>query len=112
MKFNGFEVHEEACVLEPDYLNVAIVGSHNGSLVYSYEALIDAYLSSDSEWAYDEVVEFVNFNTLRGVAYMGAYAPYIVSEMFEEIDAEDETFIELNGTRLMVLEGPLSAHAL
>ena len=111
MQFNGVEVHDEACVLEPDFLDKAILGSYKGCLVYSYEALVEAYQSSEDGWDYDEAVEFVNFNTLRGVAYMGPRAPYIVSEMFEEDILEDETIIELNGTRLMVLEGPLELHA-
>ncbi len=80
--------------LEPqDNFNEAIVGfdEKQNRLIYSYEKIVDVYaemfLEEDKTHpndemalhvAYDNAVEWVDFNTLRAIPYMGKYRPIIV----------------------------------
>ena len=72
--------------------------SDEGSvLVYSYEKLVEETAKdcadkpevSESDWI--DAVEFVNYNTIRGIAYMGDRRPlgvYDTIDLTEEWDTE------------------------
>jgi len=84
-------------VLEPQNdFNKAIVGfdEKQNRLIYSYEKIIDVHTEmfiekdeTDPNVAYDNAVEWVDFNTLRAIPYMGKYRPIIV---FNNDDNERE----------------------
>jgi hypothetical protein len=90
-------------VLEPQNdFNKAIVGfdEKQNRLIYSYEKIIDVHTEMFIEKdetdpndemslhvAYDNAVEWVDFNTLRAIPYMGKYRPIIV---FNNDDNERE----------------------
>jgi hypothetical protein len=112
-----------AVVLDPDTWDAAILGVHtnqHGEVVAVYdenvivELLLREILDStegphDEEAendAYDEASEYLQFNTIRALPYMGARAPVLVSELFEdaeefEVDEEREV-IEIGGKRWLV----------
>lgn len=70
-------IGEETVVLEPEYLDNAIIGiSDDNRLIYGYEQLIDCF-SKNEDMTYEEAIEWVDYNTLRALPYMGAKAPII-----------------------------------
>tara|TARA_R110001592_G_scaffold142674_3_gene364896 strand:+ start:5451 stop:5783 length:333 start_codon:yes stop_codon:yes gene_type:complete len=86
-------------ILEPqDDFNKAVVGydEKQNRLIYDYEKIVEAIAESfldeerSLESAYNDALEWVNFNTLRSVPYMGKYRPIIISW-----DYDTETHEEL-----------------
>lgn len=68
---------QETIVLEPEYFDNAIIGiTDEGRLIYSYDKLIEAYSNGES-CEYEEAVEWVDYNTLRAIPYMGSMAPIV-----------------------------------
>ena len=56
-------------------------------LVYSYEAIVEAVVADSlSEDAYSEALEYVEYNTIRGIEYMGDRRPLVV---YREFDLEE-----------------------
>lgn len=119
------ELLDGAMLFDPDSLDAAIVGvqalaSGECVAVYNYKAIVDQYLrdggsSLEDEDARLEVEEFVDFNTLRAVPYMGERSPIIVSEVRkdeppDEIDPDDPpVYLTLQDKKWLVVE---SAHDL
>lgn len=75
------EMDEGTVFLEPEWLDEAIVGYANVNghdvLAYGYSALITAFMKHD-DMDYETAVEWVDYNTLRALPYMGAQAPIVV----------------------------------
>jgi hypothetical protein len=72
-------------LLEPrDQLDYAIVGwdMDNNHVIYSYEKLVAAYYQAfddaDEDDRLQEAFEWVDYNIVRGVAYMGERRPVII----------------------------------
>lgn len=61
----------------PDYASAFIGISEDGRAVYDYEKMID-YLMDKENWSDNEAVEFIEYNTIRALPYMGENAPIIV----------------------------------
>lgn len=78
----------EGCImLEPrDELDEAIVGwdMDGNHVIYSYEKLIAAFYKQfddelDEDERMEQAVEWVDYNVVRGVGYMGERKPVIIS---------------------------------
>ena len=69
---------EETVILEPSYLDEAIVGiNQDGKLIYDYDLLVKANIEHEG-MTYEEAVEWVEFNTLRSVPFMGRLHPEVM----------------------------------
>ena len=56
----------------------ALVGvSEDGRAIYDYDKMIE-WLMEEEGWNYEEAAEWVEYNTLRSLPYMGADAPIIM----------------------------------
>ena len=75
------EMEEGTVFLEPAYFDAAIIGKamiHGYEVVvYSLQAIIDAVYKNEIE-DMAEATEWVEYNTLRAIPYMGEQAPVIV----------------------------------
>ena len=72
---------EEDCegtvILEsPDYLSAIIGRTEDGRLIYSYSQMV-TYLMLHDGMEYEEACEFIDYNTIRALPYMGDKAPII-----------------------------------
>lgn len=86
-----------AVLLDPDTLDVAIVGVHlnakgEACAVYDHDLLVTAF--AENEFAEDEdptetAIEWVGYNTLRALPYAGERAPVVVYEVDEHDPDED-----------------------
>lgn len=74
------EDHEYENVIifsNPDYASAFMGISEDGRAVYDYEKMID-YLMEKENWSDNEAVEFIEYNTIRALPYMGSSAPIII----------------------------------
>ena len=73
---------EESIVFEnPDYQD-AIVGYDvvSNRVVYSYDKMIECLMNNDN-MSYDEATEFIEYNTIRALPYMGDKSPIILQNI-------------------------------
>lgn len=56
----------------------AVIGlTDDGRVVYSYYRMISSAMKSEG-WTEEEATEWINYNTLRSIPYMGEKAPVVV----------------------------------
>lgn len=86
----------ERIYLEPrEWLDTAIIGLYKGKNVYELQRLIKRYaehflsvnpsLGAD---AYEDAAEFVDYNTIPSLPYMGELAPFVVAAV-DDFDADE-----------------------
>ena len=73
--------HEDAVVLEsPDYLSAVAGVSEDGRVIYSYPRMLEHLVLNDG-MTYEEAAEFIDYNTIGSLPYMGENAPIILNEI-------------------------------
>lgn len=73
--------HEDAVVLEnPDFANAVVGVSDDGRVIYDYEMMVDC-LAEEDEMNREDAIDFINYNTVRALPYMGAMRPIIMYGM-------------------------------
>lgn len=74
-RFGGF------ALFEPEYYDDGIVGvTDEGNVVYSYEKLAGALMEHDG-MTHEEAVEWLDYNTVRTVPFMGKFKPIIIYDI-------------------------------
>ncbi len=69
--------HDDTVVLEnPDYLSAIVGVSDRGNLIYSYSLMVSHLIVTEG-MGYEEAAEFIDYNTVRALPYMGDGAPVI-----------------------------------
>ena len=62
----------------------ALIGvSHDGRAIYDYDKMIE-WLMNTEGWDYIDAVEWIEFNTIRALPYMGEDAPIILHPLYCE----------------------------
>lgn len=73
--------HEDAVVLEsPDYLSAIVGVSDDGRVIYDYDKMAQCLMETDG-MTYEEATEFIDFNTLGALPYMGEKRPIILNRI-------------------------------
>lgn len=76
--------HEDAIVLENYSYDDALVGvTEDGRAVYDYTKMVD-WLMMTQGFDQDEAVEWIEYNTIRALPYMGELAPVIMYPLLDE----------------------------
>ena len=96
-------------VLDPDGLDKAIIGARPNAvgdfvIVYDYEMLVDAFVdegvTQDEEIAaYEEAEEWVQYNTLRSLPYMGPRAPVVLLRVDDPDSVDSGELVEFKGKK-------------
>jgi len=61
--------HENIVLLEPEYLDDAIIGiSNDDRAIYDYDKLIQCFMKGDG-FTEEEAIEWIDYNTLRALPY-------------------------------------------
>ena len=56
----------------------ALIGvTEDGRAIYDYEKMIK-WLMEEEEWSETDAIEWIDYNTLRAIPYMGENAPIIM----------------------------------
>lgn len=59
----------------------ALIGvTDDGRAVYDYELMVE-WLMDTEGWSYEDAAEWVSYNTLRALPYMGEDAPIVVNRL-------------------------------
>lgn len=77
--------------VNPDFDDAIIGTTDDGRAVYSYSRMVECLVRDDG-MTEDEAAEFIDYNTLRAIPYMGEKAPVIVMSewAFAEEDGRHE----------------------
>lgn len=71
----------DTVILEsPDYFSAIIGISDDGRLVYSYRKMVDFLVDTD-DMSEDEAIEFIDYNTVNALPYIGEKAPIIMQDI-------------------------------
>jgi len=74
---------EQTVVLEnPSFLRAVVGVSDQNKVCYSYPKMI-LWLMEDEGMTYEDAAEFISYNTVRAIPYMGEMAPIIVYDIEE-----------------------------
>jgi hypothetical protein len=66
------------------YDNALIGVTDDGRAVYDYELMVE-WLMDTEGWSYEDAAEWVSYNTLRALPYMGEDAPIVINRL-EDVD--------------------------
>ena len=71
----------EVLVFEnPDYADAFVGISDDYRAIYDYKKMVEC-LELQDKMSYEEAAEFIGYNTMRALPYMGADAPIIILPM-------------------------------
>ena len=63
--------------------DTALIGvSHDGRAVYDYDLMVE-WLMDHEDFSAEETVEWIDYNTIRALPYMGKDGPIVVSRFPE-----------------------------
>ena len=69
--------HEETVFFESPSFVKAITGiTESGQLIYDYDLMI-ADAMEEENWDVEEAIDWIEYNTLRSIPYMGHYHPIV-----------------------------------
>lgn len=75
--------YEGSVILRNYDYETAIIGvDTEGRVVYSFEKMVK-YLIDNEKMTEEEAIEWIEYNTIRALPYMGDKAPIIVKELSE-----------------------------
>lgn len=73
--------YEDTVILKnPSYTSAIIGISSNGNLIYDYELMVN-YLMEQEHMTQEDAVEFIDYNTIRAISYMGEFKPIIMNKI-------------------------------
>lgn len=76
----GLEESEQPIILDAASYDGSIVGvTENNRIVYSLNSMVSE-LAADEGWTLEEAIEWIEYNTMRAIPYMGDHAPIILTE--------------------------------
>ena len=75
----GEDMEQELILLDNHDYDGSIVGiTEDGRVVYDYEAMVEEYMNDES-CPEEDAREWLDYNTLRAIPYMGEHAPVILN---------------------------------
>lgn len=74
--------YEDSIIFEnPDYEQAIIGVSIDGNVVYDYDVMIEELIKEGM--TFEDAVEFIDYNTVRSLSYVGGQAPIIMISIEE-----------------------------
>ena len=67
--------------VNPDYEDAVIGVTHDGRVVYDYDKMVE-YLMNKEGWSDIDVIEWIDYNVIRSIPYMGSDAPIIMYPLY------------------------------
>ncbi len=75
--------YENLMFFENPNFDDAIIGtSHNGRVVYDFDKMVEC-LAKEDNMTVEEAMDFICYNTIRSIPYMGADAPIVVYPLYD-----------------------------
>lgn len=63
--------------INPDYEDAVVGVTDDGRIVYDFDKMVE-YLMEKEGWSDMESIEWIDYNVIRSIPYMGENAPIIV----------------------------------
>lgn len=74
---------EDVIILKDFSYDSALVGvSDDGRAIYDYDLMIE-WLMEENGWSAEESIDWVCYNTMRAIPYMGEGAPIIMHRLYD-----------------------------
>lgn len=77
---NGYE--DVVYLVNESYDDALIGVSDCGRAIYDYELMVK-WLMNKYDWSEEESIEWVEYNTIRSLPYMGENAPIIMHRLYD-----------------------------
>lgn len=74
------EMPETVVLIDPDYASAVVGISGDGRLIYDYQLMVQWFMDAN-EATEDEAIDFIEYNTIRSLPYMGEKAPIILHKL-------------------------------
>lgn len=72
------DLFEGTTIFENPDFNEAVLGySEDGRIIYSYDKMPECLMCEPHNMSYEEAIEWIDYNTIRTIPYMGDKAPII-----------------------------------
>ena len=72
---NGYD---DTVILEnPSYIDAVLGMSQDGQVIYDFNKMVE-YLMDNDNMEMTEAIEFIDYNTIRALPYMGERRPIII----------------------------------
>lgn len=83
---NQIELENSIVFENPDY-DSAIIGYDESShrIIYDYELMVES-LMNEAHLSYEDAVDFIEYNTIRSLPYLGENAPIVMRSIVDFID--------------------------
>lgn len=65
-----------------DYASAIVGYSDDGRMIYDYDLMIESLMTED-DFTYEDAAEWIDYNTIRALPYMGEWAPIIMHKFME-----------------------------
>lgn len=76
--------YEDSIIFKNPSYDAAIIGvSTDGQVIYDYDKMIGCLMDEDN-MTYDEAIDFIDYNTIRSLPYVGEGAPIVMYKFREE----------------------------
>lgn len=83
--FDEHEVEGTGYFTEPSYVTAIVGMTQDERLVYDYDKMVEFLMRQDGV-SNEEAIEFIDYNTIRSIPYMGEKAPVVLyRDMLEMI---------------------------
>lgn len=63
--------------VNPDYEDAVIGATHDGRIVYDFDKMVDCLMNEEG-WSDIDAIEWIEYNVVRSIPYMGDDAPIIM----------------------------------
>ena len=78
-------IEEEVLILDNHAYDKSVVGiTEDGRLIYDFNKMVEEFME-DEDCDETEAIEWLEYNTLRALPYMGERAPIIITESRDSI---------------------------
>lgn len=75
--------HDDSVVFEnPDFADAVVGISEEGRVIYDYDKMVESLMAEDCI-SDEEAVDFIEYNTIRAIPYMGEKKPIILYRLGE-----------------------------
>ena len=75
------ECEDTSYFINPDYEDAVIGITDDGRLVYDFDKMVE-HLMKNYDWSNIEAIEWIEYNVIRSIPYMGDKSPIIVYPLY------------------------------
>ena len=67
----------------PEYTGAIIGVTSDGNVAYHYDKMIECLVEEEG-WTWEEAVDWIDYNVIRGLPYMGEMRPVVIYSLGDD----------------------------